>query len=68
MKKLIESIDAIQEAFYDNDTDREKMNAFRELGLDEHQWEVFSMTWDYRQKEIDDIHEHAAELAAGEDL
>lgn len=59
MKKLLESIDAIQEVEMFSETP-EKLAAFKELGLDQHQWEVFSLTWDYRQNEIDDLKEALA--------
>ena len=63
MRKLIESMDSINEG----GQDPEKEQAFKELGLDAHQWEVFSLTWDYRQTKIDSLEQEIAEALAGED-
>lgn len=42
MRKLIESLDLLE-----NQSSPAKEKAFRALGLDEHQREVFELTWDY---------------------
>jgi hypothetical protein len=47
IRKLLESIDSIESISDSDSPDPEKIAAFRELGLDQHQWEVFSMTWDF---------------------
>lgn len=40
----------VEESVSSDDASPAKMNAFKSLGLDEHQWEAFSLTWDYCKK------------------
>ncbi len=57
IRKLLESLDQIADDSdsYDADGTPEMLQAFRELGLDEHQWDVFKLVWNYRQREIDQL-------------
>lgn len=70
IRTLLESLDLINtnESGHDATDAKRKMQAFSELGLDEHQREVFILTWDFQQREIDSLNLIIHELQLGYEL